>query len=379
MTAPASTRRRDLLAPLWRAVVVFRPLAWVVAVVGFVGGREEYPGLLAPVLLLAAMAVWTVVVTVAYSRAEGRRTRTALVDLAVTLALLAAVLTTQSRDALAADAPILTSLWVAGPAYALAVARGRDGGLVGGVVVWAAVSAVRGRVGDEELFNLVLFALSAVLLGYAATTTRAATLAVQQAAATAAAAAERERLGRAVHDGVLQVLAAVRRRGEELGGDAADLARLAAEQEVALRGLLSSAPSARDGGVADLGAALRLLSTPDVEVSSPAEPVLLPAPVADELTAAVREALANTAEHAPAARAWVSVEPEDDVVLVVVRDDGPGIPDGRLPAAVAAGHHGVRSSICGRLADLGGTAQLHTGPGQGTEWELIVPREGATR
>ena len=219
MTAPASTRRRDLLAPLWRAVVVFRPLAWVVAVVGFVGGREEYPGLLAPVLLLAAMAVWTVVVTVAYSRAEGRRTRTALVDLAVTLALLAAVLTTQSRDALAADAPILTSLWVAGPAYALAVARGRDGGLVGGVVVWAAVSAVRGRVGDEELFNLVLFALSAVLLGYAATTTRAATLAVQQAAATAAAAAERERLGRAVHDGVLQVLAAVRRRGEELGGE----------------------------------------------------------------------------------------------------------------------------------------------------------------
>ncbi len=49
---------------------------------------------------------------------------------------------------------------------------------------------------------------------------------------------ERARLARAVHDGVLQVLALVQRRGAELGGDAAELGRLAGEQEAALRSLI---------------------------------------------------------------------------------------------------------------------------------------------
>ena len=42
-----------------------------------------------------------------------------------------------------------------------------------------------------------------------------------QALRAAAVAQERARLARAVHDGVLQVLALVQRRGGELGGDSA--------------------------------------------------------------------------------------------------------------------------------------------------------------
>ena len=51
------------------------------------------------------------------------------------------------------------------------------------------------------------------------------------AAQVEAATRERERLARGIHDSVLQVLALVRRRGEELGGEAAELGRLAGEQE----------------------------------------------------------------------------------------------------------------------------------------------------
>jgi len=29
----------------------------------------------------------------------------------------------------------------------------------------------------------------------------------------------------------------------------------------------------------------------------------------------------------------------------------------------------------GRVRELGGTIELHTGPGEGTEWEIRVPRE----
>ena len=65
-----------------------------------------------------------------------------------------------------------------------------------------------------------------------------------------------------------------------------------------------------------------------------------------------------------------------DRVLVSVRDEGPGIPAGRLEQAEAEGRLGVSGSIRGRVADLGGTVELSTGS-FGTEWELSVPRDRA--
>jgi signal transduction histidine kinase len=58
---------------------------------------------------------------------------------------------------------------------------------------------------------------------------------------------------------------------------------------------------------------------------------------------------------------------------VSVRDDGPGIPDGRLDEAESEGRLGVKESICGRIDDLGGTCTLDTGS-YGTEWVFVVPR-----
>lgn len=62
-----------------------------------------------------------------------------------------------------------------------------------------------------------------------------------------------------------------------------------------------------------------------------------------------------------------------------MRDDGPGIPSGRLAEAAATGRMGVAGSIVARLAELGGVASLSTGPDTGTEWELRVPREPGSR
>jgi signal transduction histidine kinase len=61
-------------------------------------------------------------------------------------------------------------------------------------------------------------------------------------------------------------------------------------------------------------------------------------------------------------------------VTVSVRDDGIGIPAGRLEEAAQQGHVGISKSIVGRLESLGGTAHLNTDVGEGTEWELTVPR-----
>jgi signal transduction histidine kinase len=215
-------------------------------------------------------------------------------------------------------------------------------------------------------------------VGYAATVLRRQAERVRVAVAVEAAAVERERLARAVHDGVLQVLGYVRRRGGELGGDAGELGRLAGEQEFALRTLLTSGPAAPDGtGRRDLGAALRTLGSARTSVATPAHAVELPAAAVDELVAAVGAALANVAAHVgPDAPAWVLLEDLGAEVEISVRDAGPGIPAGRLAAAEAAGRMGVARSMRGRVHALGGTITCDTGP-DGTDWTIRAPREAS--
>ncbi|WP_218824554.1 sensor histidine kinase [Asanoa hainanensis] len=190
-----------------------------------------------------------------------------------------------------------------------------------------------------------------------------------------AAAAERDRLARPIHDGVLQVLALVQRQGPELGATGTQLATLAGEQEVALRTLLTGgAAVARPGVEADLRSALSALASTVVEVSAPAEPIVLPAHVVTELTAAVEAALDNVRRHAgPTARAWLLVEHEPDGVRVTVRDDGVGFEPERPSEAAEAGRLGVAQSMRGRIADLGGTTTIHSTPTEGTEVEFWVP------
>ena len=95
-----------------------------------------------------------------------------------------------------------------------------------------------------------------------------------------------------------------------------------------------------------------------------------------EIVAVVRACLDNVVAHVgPDARAWVLLEVVGADVVVSVRDEGPGIAEGRLEAAAAEGRLGVAESIRGRVADLGGTVRLDTGA-YGTEWELTIPAGG---
>jgi signal transduction histidine kinase len=70
----------------------------------------------------------------------------------------------------------------------------------------------------------------------------------------------------------------------------------------------------------------------------------------------------------------VLVEDEDGAVTVTVRDDGAGMPSGRLADAEREGRLGVAASIRGRIEDVGGSVSVLSAPGEGTEVELRVPR-----
>ena len=89
----------------------------------------------------------------------------------------------------------------------------------------------------------VIMAMAAIAVGHIAMLAHQAQERLRLAAEIEAANRERERLARGIHDSVLQVLALVQRRGAELGGEAAELGRLAGEQEAALRSLVSPGAS----------------------------------------------------------------------------------------------------------------------------------------
>ncbi|WP_256862221.1 ATP-binding protein [Microbispora sp. GKU 823] len=108
-------------------------------------------------------------------------------------------------------------------------------------------------------------------------------------------------------------------------------------------------------------------------MSAPATPLPLPPESAREVAAAVGAALDNVVRHCPeGTRAWILAEEDGGAVVVTVRDDGPGIPEGRLEQAAREGRMGVARSIRGRVADLGGTVAI-TSSRAGTEIELSVP------
>jgi signal transduction histidine kinase len=327
------------------------------------------------------MVGWTAFAVYAYAD-PARRTPVLLgADLGVALALML-VSPLVKGDGLHATVP---GFWVSGALLAWAIHYGWRGGLAASLAVVAADLFVRDRVTQSNYGNIFLLLVAGPIVGVLSESLQRMAAERDRAERAAAAAAERARLARAVHDGVLQVLALVQRRGAELGGDSAALARLAGEQEQALRALIRRqdavvATVPGSGGAAadadlDLAAELtRLEQERRVDVAVPGAPVLLPAGVVTELVAVVRACLDNVAAHVgPDAPAWVLLESLPDRVEVSVRDDGPGIPEGRLAEAEREGRLGVTESICGRLTDLGGSARLTTGP-TGTEWELSVPR-----
>lgn len=368
------------LEPLWRGLLVYRVLALFSAVAAVLSGLDAYASPVGAVAVQVGMVLWTALSGYAYlfPGPRDRRGVVALVDLAVTSAVMATTPLVQTSAQIASDAPVLGSIWTPGAVLACALAFGVRGGLGAAAVLAAVLVAVSARPVDE-LYDIQLIVLVALSIGYASTVLRRQARRLRDAVASQAAMAERERLARAVHDGVLQVLGFVRRRGGEVGGEAGELASLAGEQEIALRALLTTGPAPVDAhGRRDLAAALRMLGSGPVSISTPAHAVWLPAQVVDELVAVVGTALANVARHVgEEAPAWVLVEDLGGEVEVSVRDEGPGIPVGRLAAAQGQGRLGVARSMRGRVEDLGGTITLDTGPDRGTDWTIRVPRESA--
>ncbi|NEK86180.1 PspC domain-containing protein [Blastococcus saxobsidens] len=185
---------------------------------------------------------------------------------------------------------------------------------------------------------------------------------------------ERAAVAAHLHDSVLQTLALIQRNAEEPQA----VSRLARSQERELRAWLYDPAALREGGTW-AGLVAGMVAEVEADHAFLVDPVVVgDAPVDDALAAlgaATREALVNAAKHSGADSADLYTEVTADQVSVFVRDRGKGFD----PATVPDDRRGLRDSVHGRLARLGGSVQVRSAAGEGTELELMLPRSGSPR
>ncbi len=380
--SPRTGRREPVVVEAFhRGLDVFRPLAAGYAALLTWGRRDEMLRPWVAVVVLALMAAWSL----GLLRYRRRSRRVAVAEVVIAAAAVLATPLADGAAAVAAGQYTLPTVWAAGSVAGGAVVAGSRGGLLAALAVAAAdLVEISGRPTQGTVHNIVILLLLGGLIGLAVDLARSGLAQEEQVLLERERLRERERIARVVHDGVLQTLAYVHRRGSELGGEAGELATLAADQERALRRFVSGAGApgeepldlhGEDGAEVDLRLAVTAHERPLVTVSVPGDPLLVDAQVARELDAALTAVLDNVARHAgEGARAWVLLEGDVTGVELTVRDDGAGAEPDALLGAAARGRLGVSSSIRGRVEDLGGSATWATRPGAGCTVRIVVPR-----
>jgi signal transduction histidine kinase len=205
-----------------------------------------------------------------------------------------------------------------------------------------------------------------------------------------AVADERDRIGRDLHDGIIQSLYAVSLSLEDVPELMVDSRQEAARRvddaidslHLAIRDIRNFIyglrPEAVDGrevvaGIAALaqdvgdGGLVEVVTTLD----SAADPGLTPENGV-ELLSLVREALSNATRHAGARRIDVQLATTIDGLELVIADDGVGFD---LAQAGGQGHHGL-ANMGVRAAAIGGRLDIQTKPGAGTRIRVSLPPRG---
>jgi signal transduction histidine kinase len=101
----------------------------------------------------------------------------------------------------------------------------------------------------------------------------------------------------------------------------------------------------------------------------------LPVPIETAIYRTVQEALTNVGRHARASSITVELQQQAGQLVCSVRDDGVG-----FDSEVVLGRGDRGLGLLGmreRLAPFGGTLQIRSAPGQGTEVRVIAPTEAS--
>ncbi|TCZ86972.1 sensor histidine kinase [Lysobacter sp. N42] len=130
----------------------------------------------------------------------------------------------------------------------------------------------------------------------------------------------------------------------------------------------------REGGAIDLAVALRPLAenVPSLAIHMDIEsPLTLDDPErAHVLLRCTQEIITNAVRHAGARNLWIHARRDDGCIRMSARDDGRG-------ADLLVAGNGLRG-MRERLAQHGGTLEIHTSPGEGFDLRLVLPIAAAS-
>jgi signal transduction histidine kinase len=197
---------------------------------------------------------------------------------------------------------------------------------------------------------------------------------------------ERERIGKDLHDGIIQRLYGIALSLEDvellMTEDPADAAlrvdraidamnAAIADLRQFVMGLRPELVDRSDVGrmLAGLAEQVRQGNVIEVEVDVPDGPIALSAHARGELLHIAREALSNVARHARASTARISLSSDDASVRLEIADDGQGFAVG---AALPAGHFGL-VNMADRAAALGGAMEIRSRRPGGTTIIVTIP------
>ena len=194
-----------------------------------------------------------------------------------------------------------------------------------------------------------------------------------------AALAERERIGRDLHDLLGHTLSLVALKSElaarlldsDPGAARRELIEVGRVAREALVQVRSAVTGIRIAGLAaELASARLLLESDGIAFEYALAPVALPQDVEQVLALALREAVTNIQRHAQAQSARVELTVDGADVVLRIRDDGRG-------GAMSPGN-----GLCGmreRIEALGGRLRIGSTPNQGACIEARLPLPKAAR
>jgi signal transduction histidine kinase len=202
---------------------------------------------------------------------------------------------------------------------------------------------------------------------------------------------ERDRISRDLHDSVIQSIYGVTLSLDdvpELVGAAPAEARQRVDHAIdALHGVIRDirsfifglGPPLRDSGslvdgLRALADELHRNTTTQIELVGE-EPDGMPVELVAEMLVIAREALANVARHSQATHASLQLAAPDESIRLEIADDGCGL---KPNADIGRSHHGL-ANMRARAEALGGTFDIHSGPGAGTRIIVVIPRTGTQR